>query len=250
MKSKQFFSGLVVGAILATSMSVFASGVVIPAIQKSNLKLYIDGEEIPSINNGYVLNYGGYNYTSVRLVAEALGAEVSHQTNVYTGAERIDITPKPDPAPIIITAPEIKEEDDEEPVSTIKYYLPPAKDVALGNVMYIYDVVTVGDYTYLRFDFENRNYEDIVLLDYQNIKITTDTGKVYKPTNVHKDFFLNSLINDHEYEEQELIFPEIEPNTNFTLEVPLTRRQQTMLEKVESDVLEFNLIVEDLNLNK
>ncbi len=269
MKSKQFLSGLLIGSILATSVSVFGTGALVSVVKKDNIKIFVDGNQLQAKDADDVLNYNGYNYTSARRVAESLGATVEHQ-RLADGSERIDITPKPDPEPIIkeviVEVEKVdKEEEEKEKETTssskIDYYEPPLKANALGVSMLVTHVENIGDFTYIRFDLDNKNDSDIAMFDYQNFQLTTESKKLLVPmfanygTNIndtgnYNNIFLNSLNNNTKYDEVELVFNKLEVGTKFTLNLPITRRNATLIGDTEKETITFNLIVEDFNVDE
>jgi len=106
MKLRPFLLGLVVGALIASTASVAANPQV-QAYLTDNFKIIVEGRTLDVAGSGFhVLNYNDRVYTSVRLVAEALGAEVEFADD--GGVQRALIampTPTPTPPPPIRPTP-------------------------------------------------------------------------------------------------------------------------------------------------
>ena len=108
MKLRPFVLGLVMGALLASTVSVAANNQV-QAYLTDNFRIVVDGRMLDVAGSGFhILNYNNRVYTSVRLVAEALGAEVGFEDD--GGIQRALITrsmpiPTPTPRPTPIPSP-------------------------------------------------------------------------------------------------------------------------------------------------
>lgn len=81
MKTKHFIIGLISGALLATTASVYAAPAMkkISAVINKNITLKVDGK--PVITTNPILNYDGKTYVYVKEVGQLVGANVTWNGN-------------------------------------------------------------------------------------------------------------------------------------------------------------------------
>lgn len=246
MKSKQFIAGLVMGAILTSTVGIFASSQYISALITDDTNIYVNGDKLEQEEGFYILNYEGRIYTSTRAVAESLGAEIEYENNGFS--KNIYITEE---EPVIPTEPVVPTEPVEptEPETpAVDYRIPPVKDSALGVSVMMFSASVPIDELELEIELTNHNTENTVMFDYSNFKIVTENGETY---NVKRSMysantmFYNSIPRNTEDLKEILTFPELPAGTKCTLQMPLTRADVSG--NTTSDMIEISFIVEQYN---
>lgn len=232
---KQFMSGIIIGAVVASAVSVYASGSIIEAIKTNDTYIYIDGKQVV-LEDGYaILNYEGRTYTSVRSIAEGLGADVNYtsdSTGKYvniTSKPPVIVTPTPTPTPVPTATPTPTPtatptpSATPTPTSSVDYRYPPVRSSGLSNSVYLYSAVSANDRTVLQVDVKNNNYEGASIYEYYNFKLIDEAGKEYRIYQDSDSIFYDSIPNDTEMKRQTLKFPKLPVGSKLILSMPLDR---------------------------
>lgn len=230
MKYKSLMTGIIIGATIATSISVFAnSNLNIEALLvDATTTIKVDGVAIKLPSDSHILNYDGKIYTPAKLVAEQLGASVTWndptksvlietqvvkpiQTvkpsttsdigviktpNTTTGSQigvikSAEPTIKPTVTPIETETPTVTPTQ----TSTATFSDAPLKLVKNGITFNVYKFERTSDFTRITLDLENENM-DYTFLDYKNAYIEIDGSKYTAVNNITSIF--NNSINSYD----------------------------------------------------
>lgn len=230
MKSKQFIAGLIIGATVASGVGVYAAGTMIEATKTDDTTIYVDGEKLELEDGFYILNYEGRTYTSVRAVAESLGADVGYTSDnsgkyIRLTSKEDVIIPTPTPIPTVEPTPTPSVEPTPTPTPTpaIDYRLPPVRSVGLGISAFVYSAEVPIDMTQVKVDFTNNNADGVSMVDYQNIKLIDEKGKEYPVYTRDNSLLYNSLPNKSDIARQTLEFEKLKDGTKVILSIPVTK---------------------------
>lgn len=232
MKSKQFIAGLIIGATVASGVGVYAAGTMIEATKTDDTTIYVDGKKLQLEDGFYILNYEGRTYTSVRAVAESLGADVDYTSDDsgkyirLTSKEDVIIptpTPTPTPKPTVDPTPTPTVAPTPTPTPAIDYRLPPVRSVGLGISAFVYSAEVPIDMTQVKIDFTNNNSDGVSMVDYPNIKLIDEKGKEYRVYTRDNSLLYNSLPNKSDIERQTLEFEALKDGTKVILSIPVSK---------------------------
>ena len=79
---KQLIIGVILGALLFSGVSVATNGLKSINVMYNNIKIAVDGKEVKTDSEPFV--YNGSTYVPIRVVSEALGAEVNWNDKTKT----------------------------------------------------------------------------------------------------------------------------------------------------------------------
>ncbi len=237
MKSKQFIAGVVVGAVMTGTVGVFGSGQIVSATKTDDTNIYVDGQKVKDSYG--ILNYEGRVYTSARLIAEALDADVDYvqsngEKNIYITSPVVE-TPVPTPTPTPKPTP--------TPTPSVDYRTPPVKGSALGTSIYVKSAMNPADELEVKVEVTNYNVEGNILFNYGAFKIVDTKDNIYYiKKNYNTTMFLNSIPSKAEDLAETLRFNDIPAGTKCTLIMPVSR--YNVNGSVETVDIEIPLIIE------
>lgn len=222
MKFKNFISGFIIGAISMSTVGVFAANSLVSAYLVNDYTIKVDGEILPVEEGFAILNYSNRTYTSVRSIAEALGAEVAFD------AGTVSITPK---QPEIVEVEKIVEKEVIKEVEVEPDYTP-VVDSALDIRFVISDAEVMIDDAVITMDVNSYNSLGVALVKRSSIKLIDSKGNEHIVISGGEQLF-NSLVYDEELEKLQLRFAGFEKDEVVTLVIPVEYSNNGSTEKDE-----------------
>lgn len=214
-KIKTFMAGIIVGVIIASSVTVFAESVIIQAY-RNQTKITLDGKGLVLPSDTSVLNYNDRTYTPARFIAESLGATVDWDAENDT----VKIT---SPEPVVIEKEVIKEvpvEKKEETPATRDYMKLPVRYATKDYYVDVYGASLFTSSAEFRLTIKNESDRDIAIyLLYQDAYVLSGDKKVYADR-INSDWY-NSISMDSTVDGT-LSFPAVpKENEKITLVLPI-----------------------------
>lgn len=202
MRLRPFVLGVVVGVLVASTVSVAANPQV-QAYLTDNFRIVVEGRTLDVEGSGYhVLNYNNRVYTSVRLVAEALGAEVDFFDD--GGVQRAHIarpTPMPTMTPSIRPTPSPTPTLTPRPTSSPTPSPSPTPSSTPDRYHRAPQAVTRSD---VRVEFrtmssDRRNaFMELDVINNSQYPVMIDAGKSYIQAD-GKKFYVDPIISDENW---------------------------------------------------
>lgn len=231
-KAALFTTGLVSGAILATTISVSAdmiAGRPVTAIIPDKIAVRINGEYKNVPSEYTILNYGNYNYMPYRYVAESLGATVN-----YDGITDTIEVQAPEPQVVEKIVEKIVYVDREVPVPvptpTDNYSALPVSSTKENIMVRVNDIFVNSDYCQVPIYLKNENGQFNVQIDPISATLEAD-GKIYKASEANASGWdmslVNSMVAPDKYIEGYIMFPKLENEnaTQFKLKIPVLTQE-------------------------
>lgn len=215
MKFKSFVSGIVIGAVLATTISVFAiEDGQVGVWVTDHYKIMLDNKIVELPEDMHILNYQDRIYTPTRLVAEAMGGQVG-----WDGVQKIVYISAPTPEPIEIPAP--TPEPEPEPMETARpnvvYQPSPIKLRQNDCIVNVFGMTEFSMTTNLHIDVRNERMEP-VNVGYKDAYIEVD-GVKYRGREEQFMTWGNSIATWSELANQQMSFDKIPAGTKKMLVV-------------------------------
>ncbi len=223
MDKKSFAIGFAIASGLFLSTNLFALGGKVQAYLCDTYKIEVDGMEIKLPDGMRILNYVDRTYTPARLIAEAMGGEVS-----WDDANKTIKIKKPAPKVVEKVVEKIVEVPSEDKK---KFQRVPLKLNKRGFILEVTGIDTEDNLTYVYLDAENKSGEGVEV-DYSNAKIKTDKG-VYETNVMSGTDWGDSIDVGEKREGKVMVFSGIETsNKEIELTIPVKSIQTNNYDKV------------------
>ncbi|MFV0504898.1 MAG: stalk domain-containing protein [Lachnospirales bacterium] len=242
-----FISGLIVGALTMTTVSVMANNLNIQALLVNNATIFVDGK-IVDTKDYSVLNYKSSVYTPVRLIAESLGADVGYEKSTNTIFIK---SPEPEveyvevPVEVRVEVPvEVPAEDaeKEEVEKDNKYSYPPVSSNNMGLAVRVENAFnTTAERCNVTLTVENTNKVGFTRILYNKIYMENENGREFKVNSSLEHELLASIPEQSKLEDVKLTFSKYVGETGeLHLPVVYTRTPNSAEEKGEV-VIKFSI---------
>lgn len=231
MKAKTFILGLILGSLLAVTVSVAAANREAQVLLVDDFKITIDGQQLDIPEEYEIINYNNRVYTPVRVIAEAMDGDVEFDANTNT-AKITKPTPAPVPTPEPTPEPEPEETPEPTPTPTptpaAKTYIEAPGKLKKDDVtVNVFGLSSSSTGAYLTFDIKNENAYPL-MLDINNAYIESDGNKF--PADIGQNFqWFDSIRSGAELEDQFLVFNgDIKSAKKISIYLPFTLQRSLL----------------------